>query len=246
MDEIDFDHRYWVEEIVNSPEFAEYEKRAKDNVREHEVESGFCVQYFKDGRINFYDFDIGDNGSVTMSVPHGSDRLIHVHYHPGNYVSPSTADIHEADKDAAILGKELEVPPVHMIGSVAGDDTFYLVKQRKKNPGYIEKFLLSHSKPNKWRRWKRKKYEYESNKMLFEEITKRLGEEKEIEMRKRPIEEVLDASEMNYRDIAVINARALEKSYGYKTGIIGSYTNSDDDSIDPKRPWKYGNAELFE
>lgn len=237
----------WVNQIITSSAFDDCEGQALENLNKYEAESGFCVQYFRDGKTNFYGFNVGSNGSVNMTVPHGGDRLLHVHYHPSLYVSPSVGDIHGADQDAAILRNELEIPPVHMIGAVLDASPLYLARQRKKFPGYIERSLLKHKKPEEWHPTARKIYEMESNRLLYEEMVDRLGKEREMELRGRPIEEVLELSGITYTDIAKMNAKALQKSYGYKTGLLGTADKFPGSGfISDRRTWIYGNGAMFD
>jgi len=238
--------RSWVNEIVSRTAFDDYEGQALDNLNRYGVESGFCVQYFRGGRTEFYEFAKGDNGSVTMAVPHGGDRLLHVHYHPDKYVSPSTKDVHESDKDAGILRKELEVPPVLMIGARVDESPLYLAMQREKFPGVVERFLLPRFKPDNWRRLSTKLYEMESNRMLYEAIRDRLGEERELELRNKPYEEVLAESGITYSDIALMTSKAVERGYGFKTAVLASTDKFPDaEPISDKRAWILGNGELF-
>jgi hypothetical protein len=239
------DDRCWLDQIVTSSQFDDFEGEALE-ILDRQKESAFCVQYFRDSDPKFGYFVSGDKGSAPRIIPHGSEKLVHVHYHPNGSVSPAGKDVYGNDNDAAILMNDLEVPPVYMIGAVVDGSPIYLATQREGFPGRAERFLLNHTKPEKWRPISRLRNRTERARLLYENLETRLGEDIARELRGKPMEEVLGASELTHTDIARMDARALEYSHWYRTALLGVADSSPKvRPISDRRAWVYGIGEIF-
>ncbi len=249
----------WVGRVLDQKAFAYSEGEALEYLRRYGMESGFCVQYWVDGRMRFEELEIGGTGSVRVAVPHGGDRLLHVHYHPSGSLGPSRNDVYAADADAAILRKELGAPPVHMIGALVDGSPFYLARQRPKFPGYLERFCVARIPKERWRPLARRVYEMETNRQLADAVRSRIGEAREQELRSAPVDDVLRESGINQTEIELMAARAVERAYGLRVGVygpnpaafepeVGSCVVLDldaDGAQTGQRSWLYGSAEQF-
>jgi hypothetical protein len=229
-----------VDKVLSSSAFQDYEGRSLEDLRKDGVETQFTAQYFRAKGVKCSNYIKGDYGKVTPVIPHEGDRLVHVHYHPSFNVKPSRLDIYGEGRDAALLEGDIAVPPVYLIGADGKDHVLYSARQRKDFPGFFEKFLLGHKKARKfaelnpWEAYNR--YEHEWQKNLHEQIVKSIGKKREKELIGKPFEEAVSAVG-EIEELSKIYTVSLEKSLGYKTGIVKTSGG--------RHEWLYGSAENF-
>jgi len=232
----------WIDQVLSSGAFQDYEGVSLEDLRNRGIETRFVIKYFQGGRVEPFGFTEGDERSVNGLFPHDGDRLVHIHYHPSGNVLPARKDIHRSDQDAALLkrfSKNIEVPPVYMIGADVDNETFYLARLRKDFPKGPERYLLgpnSAIKPEWWEpiRWNR--FEYEWQKAFAEMVIECMGPEAEKQVRGKDFDEVVGLVG-GYKKLAEIGAKSLGKAFGYKTGVV--------ETTGRKPKWIYGKAELF-
>ncbi len=233
--------RGWVDKILSSSAFQDYEGKSLGDLRKEGIETQFVAQYFQNKGANCSNYVRGDYGKVMAVIPHEGDRLLHIHYHPSFNVKPSRSDIYGESMDAALLESNIDTPPVYLIGADVKDHALYSARQRSGFPGTFEKFLLRHKKFRKlqerspWEKFNR--YEREWKRNLHEEIVKHAGREKEEALIGKPFEEIVDIIG-GEEELSKIYATSLENALGYKAGIVKTSAG--------KHTWLYGNAEIFD
>jgi hypothetical protein len=219
----------WLNEILSSNAFQDYEGTSLDILQRYGDETGFVAQYFRDGRIEMSEHTRGDSDSVQGAFPHGADMVAHVHYHPGRgNVAPSRKDIYGSDQDTMLLQGELGVLPVHMIGAPTDDGAIYSARQRTTPAGRVEKFLFSHSSPRAWKPLKYMKFEMDWKRQLATQMIINVGEDAEREMRGMDFDDALRQGRVSYRRFGDMVVDSLENVFNYRTGLVES-TGDDGD-----------------